>query len=70
MSANPRGKKLLVVLAAIAVSLLAWRQFGPARTPSPQPPMQALEAANLRDFQNVFNSASSETRLILLFSPT
>ncbi len=70
MSANARLKAVLLSLVALAVAILAWRQFGTARTPSPQPPLKSLAAANFHDFRDAFNADTQEARLVLLFSPT
>ncbi|HTP44452.1 MAG TPA: hypothetical protein VLW83_12640 [Candidatus Acidoferrales bacterium] len=70
MTANARLKAALLGLVALAIAILAWRQFGPARTPSPQPPLESLAAANFHDFRDAFNAGSQQVRLVLLFSPT
>ncbi len=70
MNTNARLKAVLLGLVALAVAILAWRQFGPARTPSPQPPLESLAAASFHDFRDAFNADTQEARLVLLFSPT
>jgi hypothetical protein len=70
MNENSRLKLAGILLVALAVLLLAWRQYGPAYTPSPQPPLEALNAANLHDVRDAFNADPQQTRLLLLFSPT
>jgi hypothetical protein len=70
MNANTRLKAVLLSLVALAVAILAWRQFGPAHTPSRQPPLESLAAANFHDFRDAFNADPQEERLVLLFSPT
>jgi heme A synthase len=70
MTANARLRAALLGLVALAIAILAWRQFGPARTPSPQPPLESLAAANFHDFRDAFNADSQEARVILLLSPT
>jgi hypothetical protein len=70
MKGNTRLKAALLSLVALAIAILAWRQFGPARTPSPQRPLESLAAANFHDFRDAFNADAQEARLVLLFSPT
>ncbi len=70
MNTNARLKAVLLSLVALAIAILAWRQFGPARTPSPQPSLESLAAANFQDFRDAFNADAQEARLVLLFSPT
>ena len=70
MTANARLKAVLLSLVALAIAILAWRQFGPARTPSPQTPLESLAAANFQDFRDAFNTDAHEARLVLLLSPT
>jgi hypothetical protein len=63
-----RGVLFLAVGAII--SALAWQVWGPARTPSGQPPLTSLASDNLAQFQEAFNKASDRARVILLLSPT
>ena len=70
MNANARLKAVLLSLIALAIAILAWRQFGPAHTPSPQPPLELLAAAEFHDFRDAFNADPQQARLVLLFSPT
>jgi hypothetical protein len=70
MSEKSRLKLAGILLVALGVLLLAWRQYGPAYTPPPQLPLEALTAANLHDVRDAFNADPHQTRVILLFSPT
>jgi hypothetical protein len=70
MNTNARLKAVLLGLVALAIAMLAWRQFAPAQTPSPQLPLESLAAANFHDFRDAFNADAQEARLVLLFSPT
>jgi hypothetical protein len=70
MSGSSRRTAAIIGLVALIFAILAWRQLGPAHTPSPQPPLEPLAAANFHDFRDAFNADSTATRLVLLLSPT
>lgn len=63
-------KGFLFLGAGAIVFFLAWHFWGPARTPTAQPPLTSLAADNLAQFQRAFNDASDRARVILLLSPT
>jgi hypothetical protein len=58
---------LFVVIALLAIAFYLW---GSSNTPLGQPPLVALNRANLLDFQQSFNAAAAESRIVLLLSPT
>jgi hypothetical protein len=61
---------LLVVIAATVVSVFAWVRFATHDTPTGQPPLTTLDAATLATLKADFNRAASETRIVVLLSPT
>lgn len=63
-------KRLLLGLAVATAALIAAYFLLPSHTPAPQPPMETLSAENFSDFLSAFNNDTSETRLVLLLSPT
>lgn len=63
-------KRLLLGLAVAIAALIAAYFLLPSHTPAPQPPMETLSAENFSDFLSAFNNDTSETRLVLLLSPT
>lgn len=67
-----RRRLLLVLLAVviIGVGALAWLNLATHYTPTGQPPLTRLDAASLSTLKEEFNRASSESRMIVLLSPT
>jgi hypothetical protein len=64
-------RRLVVsALGVILLALAAWDTWAPVHAPSGQPPMTVLTAENFKQFQNDFNEAPQEVRLLLLLSPT
>lgn len=61
------GLWLIVVIALLAVAFYLW---GSSHTPPGQPPLVALNNANVVEFQQSFNAAVADTRIVLLLSPT
>ena len=63
-------RKLTLVVAALAVGgLLGWQLLGDTQTPPDQPDLQVL-SNDLATFQQQFNDATGQSRLVLLLSPT
>lgn len=62
-----RALWLLFVLVLLLVGFYLW---GSSSTPPGQPPLVLLNEANVSQFQHSFNSAISNTRIVLLLSPT
>ena len=60
-------RALFVLIAAVAAAAVAWYGVLSHRVPAGQPPMAAMDLANLRVD---FNRAADRPRLILLLSPT
>lgn len=63
-------KRVLWLMVAIALVVVAFYLWGSSRTPSGQPPLVLLNASNAAEFQQSFNAATAETRIVLLLSPT
>lgn len=63
-------KRALWLVVAIALVALAFYLWGSSHTPPGQPPLVSLDQANVSQFQQDFNAANSETRVVLLLSPT
>jgi hypothetical protein len=57
----------LIVLIAAAV---AWYRFAPGEAPVGQPPLVTIDASALEGLRGDFNRHSTDTRVILLLSPT
>ncbi len=62
-----RAGWLIFAIALLAIGFYLW---GSSSTPPGQPPLVALNKANVVQFQQSFNAAISETRVVLLLSPT
>ena len=65
-------RKRLILGLALATLLLYVGVYlwGPSKTPAGQPPLSVLSASTFSEFQNAFDSAADEPRLLLLLSPT
>ena len=63
-------KSTLWVIVLIAVLAVAFYLWGSSHTPPGQPPLVSLDNANVIDFQQSFNAAASDTRIVMLLSPT
>lgn len=61
------GAAGLIVLIAAAV---AWYRFGPGEAQVGQPPLVTIDASALEGLRADFNRHSTETRVIVLLSPT
>jgi hypothetical protein len=55
---------------AIVILALGFYLWGSSSTPPGQPPLLSLNQANVAQFQQSFNTASLNTRIVLLLSPT
>ena len=61
------------ILGAVVVAFLAVAGFYLYRgggTSAGQPPLQNLTAQNAAEFENEFNAAKGDVRVLLLLSPT
>lgn len=63
-------KRALWMVFSIVILAVGFSLWGPSSTPPGQPPLVSLNAANVSQFQQSFNAAVSNTRLVLLLSPT
>ncbi|HLH10067.1 MAG TPA: hypothetical protein VKW78_22720 [Terriglobales bacterium] len=63
-------KRALWLVVAIALVALVFYLWGSSHTPPGQPPLVSLDQANVSQFQQDFNAANSDTRVVLLLSPT
>jgi hypothetical protein len=65
-----RRKHALWSMIAIVIVAAGFYLWGPSSTPPGQPPIVALNETNVAQFQQSFNAAISQTRVVLLLSPT
>ncbi len=63
-------KQALWIVFAVAILALGFYFWGSSSTPPGQPPLASLTEANVSQFQQSFNAAVSNTRIVLLLSPT
>jgi hypothetical protein len=63
-------KRWLWLVSAIVILVIGFYLWGSSSTPSGQPPLVSLNEANVSQFQQNFNAAISNTRVVLLLSPT
>lgn len=63
-------KQILGLIFAIVLLAVAFYLWGSSRTPPGQPALVSLKQSNAADFQEAFNAAASDTRIVLLLSPT
>ena len=63
-----RRKRALWLLTAIAIVAVGFYLWGSSSTR--QPPIVSLNETNVAPFQQSFNAAISDTRIVLLLSPT
>jgi len=65
-----RRKRALWLMTAIAIVAVGFYLWGSRSTPSGQPPIVSLNQDNVAQFQQSFDAAISQTRIVLLLSPT
>lgn len=65
-----RRRAIFVAVPAILLGLGAWYHFNGHQAPIGQSPLEDLNAQSLDTLKSEFNRASSQTRVILLLSPT
>jgi hypothetical protein len=63
-------KNIAPGLAALAVFAGLFYFYGGHQTPNSQPPLADLNAANLNELKNEFNSSHANIRMLVLLSPT
>lgn len=63
---------LLLVIAAslLCVAIFAWLRIAPRRVPPGQPALATLGPGSLPAFQDAFNAADGEVRVLAMLSPT
>ena len=57
-------------LAALAILAGLFYLYGGHQTPTGQAPLADLNAANLNELKNEFNSSQANVRMLVLLSPT
>ena len=62
-----RALWLIVVVAVLAVAFYLW---GSSHTPNGQPALVSLDPRNIATFQQSFDAAAADARLVFLLSPT
>jgi hypothetical protein len=63
-------KRAIWLLFAIVILAVGFYLWGSSSTPPGQPPLVSLNEANVSQFQQTFNAAVSNARIVLLLSPT
>ena len=63
-------KRILGLGAIAAVGAAIFYYYGGHQAPDGQPPLAELSPANFASFQEAFNKADGEVRVVLMFSPT
>jgi hypothetical protein len=63
-------KRALWLVFAVVILAVAFYLWGSSFTPPGQPPLVSLNEGNISEFQRSFNAAVSDTRIVLLLSPT
>jgi hypothetical protein len=63
-------KRALWLVFAVVILAIAFYLWGSSSTPPGQPPLVSLDEGNISEFQQSFNAAVSDTRIVLLLSPT
>ena len=63
-------KRALWLVFAVVILAVAFYLWGSSSTPPGQQPLVSLNEGNVSEFQQSFNAAVSDTRIVLLLSPT
>jgi hypothetical protein len=63
-------KRALWLVFAVVILAVAFYLWESSSTPHGQPPLVSLNEGNISEFQRSFNAAVSDTRIVLLLSPT
>ena len=64
------GKRAFWLIVAIVLLAAGFYLWGSSQTPPGQPPLVSLNQSNAADFQQAFNAAAADMRIVLLLSPT
>ena len=65
-----RQNRALWLVFAITILVSGFYLWGSSSTPHGQPPFVSLNEANVSQFQQSFDAASSTMRIVVLLSPT
>jgi hypothetical protein len=63
-------KRALWLVFAVVILAVTFYLWGSSSTPPGQSPLVSLNEGNISEFQQSFNAAVSDTRIVLLLSPT
>lgn len=63
-------RRTLWLILAIVFLVVVFYLWGSSKTPPGQPTLMSLKPSNAADFQQAFNAAAADTRIVLLLSPT
>jgi hypothetical protein len=63
-------KRAFWLVFAVMILVVAFYLWGSSSTPPGQPPLVSLNEGNISEFQQSFNATVSDTRIVLLLSPT
>jgi hypothetical protein len=63
-------KRAFWLVFALMILVVAFYLWGSSSTPPGQPPLVSLNERNISEFQQSFNATVSDTRIVLLLSPT
>jgi hypothetical protein len=63
-------KRAFWLVFAVMILVVAFYLWGSSSTPPGQPPLVSLNERNISEFQQSFNATVSDTRIVLLLSPT
>ncbi len=63
-------KRIFGLAAVAALGGAIFYYYGGHQAPEGQPPLADLSPANFASFQDAFNKADGEVRVVLMFSPT
>jgi hypothetical protein len=65
-----RTGRIAIAVVALSLAAAAYRYFGTHHVPAGQPALMTIDAGSIDSLRQEFNRASSETRIIVLLSPT
>ena len=63
-------RRALWFVAVVTLLAVAFYLWGSSHTPNGQPALVSLDPWNIANFQQSFDAAAADTRLVLLLSPT
>jgi hypothetical protein len=63
-------KRALWLVFAVVILAITFYIWGSSSIPPGQPPLVSLNEGNISEFQQSFNNAVSDARIVLLLSPT